>query len=89
MKIVHSLDSNSTHLRVYKLVVNYFNVERVEVLSMFYAKVRPGTYEHNLINSRLKYFQDPMNIKEIRIIRTIHTFTVIEEVCSSNDENCS
>ena len=88
MKIVHSLDSDSDHLRVYNLVVNYFNVEQVKVLSMFYAKVRPGTYEHNLINSRLKHFQDPMNIKEIRIIRTIRTFTVIEEVCSSNDENC-
>ena len=82
MKIVHSLDSNSNHLRAYKLVVNYFNVEQVKVLSMFYAKVRPGTYEHNLITLKLKYFQ---NIEGIHIIRT---FTVIEEVCSSNDENC-
>ena len=82
MKIVHSLDSNSNHLRVYKLVVNYFNVEQVKVLSMFYAKVRPGTYEHNLITLKLKYFQN------IEVLHEEVTLRIMKDVCSSDDDNC-
>ena len=61
--------------------VNSFNVNRVNVLSIFYG---PESNDYKLVTSKLKSFQDPKNEEVTHLDKRI-----MKDVCSSNDDNCS
>ena len=72
-KIVEDLDTDINRVRVYEFSVL---IKDVKVLSMFYAKVRPGSPEHEILTLKLKH-----TILEEEL--------EIEDECPSDDESCS
>ena len=53
IEVVQSLDSNKNRQKVNNLEVGENNIKKIHVLSLFYAKVRPGSDEHIKITSKL------------------------------------
>ena len=53
IKVVQSLDSKKNRQKVHDLVIGKINIKKIQVLSLFYGKVRQGSAEHNKITSKL------------------------------------
>ena len=53
IEVVQSLDSKKNRQKVHDLVIGEINVKKIQVLSLFYGKVRQGSAEHNKITSKL------------------------------------
>ena len=75
-KIVEDLGSDINRERVNEFPQDLFCVEEVKILSMFYAKVRPGSPEHEILTLKLKHtiLEEELEIKD---------------ECPSDDEYCS
>ena len=83
-EIVKRLDFQMNRIKVYLLVVDEKNVKKAHILSLFYGKIRPGSYEHQIIRDRYQYFKIIHQLKvihhqQLKIIqRTRYTFLELE-----------
>ncbi|XP_019854047.1 PREDICTED: uncharacterized protein LOC109583247 [Amphimedon queenslandica] len=58
--IAKLLDEKATKDRLWDLIVDEKNYKKVEIIYLFYGKVRPGTPEHSLLSLKLEAHHHPV-----------------------------